>query len=97
MPHGTSWSRPGIEQTPIALSSGTVAMEADMSGEQGAFLWIALDIVCVLALAAALVYGVVRWRAARETGGDRRADAATDRLYHESEEQADREAARRHG
>jgi hypothetical protein len=67
-----------------------------MSGEQGAFLWVAIDIAFVLALAAALAYGIMRWRRARRTGSDGRGDAATDRLYHQSEQQADREAAQRH-
>jgi hypothetical protein len=65
-----------------------------MSGEQSGMLWLFMDVVLVLGLGAGLVYGLLRWRSARRTGTDQRADAATDRLYHQSEAQADREAPR---
>lgn len=68
-----------------------------MSGEQGGWLWLVIDVLFVAAFAFALAYGLLRWRTRRTTGNDRQRDAATKHLYHESEAQADREAARRHG
>ncbi len=68
-----------------------------MSGEQGAILWLVIDVGCVAAFAGALMYGLVRWRRARRSGSDQIGEAATDRMYHETERQAEREALQRRG
>ena len=65
-----------------------------MPGEPGGWLWLAMDVIFVAVLGVALAYGILRWRA-REPGHVRRSDAATERLYHESEAEVDREAAAR--
>ena len=68
-----------------------------MSGEEGGWLWLIIDVILVLIFAGALAYGLMSWRKRRVAGEERRRDDATERLYHQSEAQADQDALRRRG
>jgi flagellar biosynthesis/type III secretory pathway M-ring protein FliF/YscJ len=50
--------------------------------DAGGWLWLVIDVICVLALAVALVYGIMQWRARRRSPLHRQAtEEATRRLY----------------
>ena len=66
-----------------------------MSGEESGWLWLIIDVVLVVIFAGALAYGLIAWRKRRIAGEERRRDEATDRLYHQSEAQAEKDALRR--
>jgi flagellar basal body-associated protein FliL len=65
-----------------------------MSGEEGGWLWLMIDVVFVVIFAAAMAYGLMAWRKRRNVGEERRRNDATERLYHESEAEADKDARR---
>jgi hypothetical protein len=59
-----------------------------MANESGQFLWLIIDVVLVLALAGALIYGIYMW--SRHRGGpasERVRDRGTERVYREAEAQ----------
>jgi len=60
--------------------------ELVMDGDAGGWLWLVIDVIFVVALGAALAYGVVEWRKRRQNpAAVRRAgDQATRELYHRS-------------
>lgn len=48
----------------------------------GGYLWGLIDVIGVAVLAAALIYGVMRWRSRSKSGAVEAArDRATDRVY----------------
>ena len=50
--------------------------------DAGGWLWLAIDVIYVLALALALVYGTMQWRARRRNPAQQQAtEDATRRLY----------------
>jgi hypothetical protein len=54
-----------------------------MSAEVGGILWIVIDIVFVLALAGALVYGIYQWRhRPRDSATREVSDEAVRKEYH---------------
>jgi len=55
-----------------------------MTGETGGWLWLAMDVVFVLVLAAALAYGIGMWHKRRSRSVERSRDQATRELYHRS-------------
>jgi hypothetical protein len=53
--------------------------------DAGGWLWLVMDVVFVVILAAALIYGTVMWRnRRRDPATERRRDQATDELYDRS-------------
>lgn len=52
-----------------------------MDSDAGGWLWLVIDVAFVAALAAALIYGMARWRRRRNGALDEVRDRATDRLY----------------
>jgi hypothetical protein len=52
-----------------------------MDLEAGGWLWLIIDIAFVLALAAALIYGMSIWRRRKNRALEEVRDHATDRLY----------------
>jgi hypothetical protein len=66
-----------------------------MAMDQGGWLWLVIDVLAVVALAGALIYGLSTWRK-RRTDPDtvRRAREATHRLYHHDEAVAEEAAER---
>lgn len=68
-------------------------MNGGETGIEGGILWLVIDVGLVAILALALAYGIMVWR--KGTGRlSRQRDAATRRLYRESEAQAEQEAKR---
>jgi hypothetical protein len=54
-----------------------------MSGETGGWLWLSMDVIFVVVLAAALIYGLVMWHNRRRSRGlENVRDQATKDLYH---------------
>ena len=54
--------------------------------QQGGWLWLTIDVAAVVALAVALMYGVSMWRNRyRDPITERRARAATQKMYHHEE------------
>ena len=66
-----------------------------MSGAEGGWLWLMIDVVFVVIFALAVAYGLMAWRKRRNVREERRRDEATERLYHESEAEAEKDALRR--
>ena len=66
-----------------------------MSGEEGGWLWLMIDVVFVVIFAAAMAYGLMVWRKRRNVGEERRRNEATERLYHQGEAKAEKDAVRR--
>lgn len=53
-----------------------------MASDYSGWLWLAVDVILVLLLAAAIVYGTMMWRRRyRDRTTERVRDEATDRLY----------------
>jgi len=52
-----------------------------MSGEAGGWMWVLIDVVAVVILAAALIYGIMIWRKRRSRGTDIARERATENLY----------------
>ncbi|MGD9866790.1 MAG: hypothetical protein AB7U38_02200 [Hyphomicrobiales bacterium] len=49
----------------------------------GGYLWFVIDVIFVVALAAALIFGIMRWRHSRLTPREKHEQReAVDRLYH---------------
>jgi len=66
-----------------------------MANEPGQFLWLIIDVVLLLALAGALIYGIYMWstrRGGREA--ERVRDRGTERVYREAEAEAQAEDRR---
>ncbi|EJW11296.1 hypothetical protein A33M_3307 [Rhodovulum sp. PH10] len=59
--------------------------------EQGGWLWFFIDVVLVVALAAAMIFGTLQWRRRRT---DRAAQAERDRATLESYRKSDQNTAR---
>ena len=56
-----------------------------MTGETGGWLWLSMDVIFVVVLAAALIYGLVMWHNRRRSRGvENMRDQATKELYHRS-------------
>ena len=56
-----------------------------MTGETGGWLWLSMDVIFVVVLAAALIYGLVMWHNRRRSRGvENLRDQATKDLYHRS-------------
>jgi hypothetical protein len=56
-----------------------------MDGDAGGWLWLVIDVLFVVILAAGLVYGIAMWRSRRrDPKVERRRDEATRELYHRS-------------
>jgi hypothetical protein len=55
-----------------------------MFKDLGGPLWLLIDVVAVLALAAAIAYGTVSWRRRRNPALEQARDDATKRLFEES-------------
>jgi hypothetical protein len=59
-----------------------------MAIDYGSWMWLVIDVLFVLLLAAGLIYGTMMWRNRRSTAADRSREAATRRLYrHEAEKE----------
>jgi hypothetical protein len=65
-----------------------------MSGAEGGWLWLMIDVGFVVIFAAAMAYGLMAWRKRRNVGEERWRNEATERLYHQSEAEADNDARR---
>jgi hypothetical protein len=65
-----------------------------MRGEKGGWLWLMIDVGFVVIFAAAIAYGLMAWRKCRNVGEERRRNEATERLYHQSEVEAEKHALR---
>ena len=62
--------------------------------DAGGWLWLVIDVIFVLALAFALVYGIMQWRARRRSPLHEQAtEEATRRLYERSAENERRGSA----
>ena len=63
-----------------------------MTTETSGWLWMFMDVILLAILGVALVYAVIMW-SRRRTGpaARRQADAATERVYRETDEQRRRE------
>jgi hypothetical protein len=56
-----------------------------MDGDAGGWLWLVIDVLFVVILAAGLVYGIAMWRSRRrDPKVERRRDEATRELYQRS-------------
>jgi hypothetical protein len=63
-----------------------------MTNEPGQFLWLFMDVILLVALGAALIYGMVMWSRRRQTPGAKQVrDQGTERIYREAEQQDRRE------
>jgi flagellar biosynthesis/type III secretory pathway M-ring protein FliF/YscJ len=63
---------------------------SDVSG----WLWLVIDVIFVIALALALIYGTMQWRARRRSPAARQAsENATRRLYEQGAERERRDDA----
>lgn len=61
-----------------------------MFGDQGGWLFVAIDILGVLLLGAALFYGVSMWRSRRtDPTTERLSREATQRMYHHEDAEAE--------
>lgn len=55
--------------------------------DQGGWLWLAIDVAFVLVLAAALIWGTIRWRGRRtDRAAEAERDRATLRAYRDSDQ-----------
>ena len=52
-----------------------------MDSDAGGWLWLVIDVVFVLVLAGALIYGTTMWKRRKNRTLERVRDDATDRLY----------------
>ncbi len=63
-----------------------------MANEPGQFLWLIMDVVLVLILGGALVYGLVMWSRRRKDPAARAVrDRGTERVYREAEREDQKE------
>jgi hypothetical protein len=63
-----------------------------MANEPGQFLWLIMDVVLVIALGAALAYGIYMWSRRRtDPAATKARDKATERVYAEADRQDRRE------
>ena len=65
-----------------------------MSGEEGGWP-LMIDVGFVVIFAAAIAYGLMAWCKRRNVGEERRRNEATERLCHQSEVEAEKDALRR--
>jgi flagellar basal body-associated protein FliL len=53
-----------------------------MFEDQSGWLWLLINVIAVVILAAAIIYGTMHWRKHRSRALNQARDNATDRLYH---------------
>jgi uncharacterized membrane protein len=53
-----------------------------MFEDQSGWLWLLINVIAVVILAAAIIYGTTHWRKRRSRALNQARDNATDRLYH---------------
>jgi len=77
-----------------ALALSTKSRGEQAMSDAGGWLWLVIDVIFVLALAFALVYGTMQWRARRRNPVQKQAtEDATRRLYERGAENERRGSA----